>query len=139
MDLVEFLNARLDEDEAAARVAANVAGPDWTWKTGVTDDDEVTDYVTSPDGTVLLDTLGGIESEAPHVARYDPARALREVEAGRKLIWRYRVTLEDCERYRNDPVKNALALFIRDTLATVIRDRAAVWSDHPDYQAEWKP
>lgn len=83
--LVASLNAGLDEDEAAAKVAANVAGPDWAWKTKYNDDGP-TDYVTSPDGTVLLDTLGGIESEAPHVARQDPARALREVAAKRALI-----------------------------------------------------
>ena len=71
-DLADFLRARYGEDEAAARAAASVAGPDWTWRTDVTLNDETTDYVTTPDGVVLMDTMGGIEDNAPHVARHDP-------------------------------------------------------------------
>ena len=125
---IAFLDARMDEDEAAAKVAAGVAGPDWTWETGLSAG-EATDYVTGTDGTLLLDTLGGIESEAPHVARHDPARVLREVEAGRALIAEYRRALEKAPG--NRPLLN--------TLRRLISSRAAVWSDHPDYDPAWRP
>ena len=63
MDIVEFLRARLDEDEAVARGGA--------------------------DPYVLAERHGWVPvgAEWEHVARHgDPARVLREVEAKRRII-----------------------------------------------------
>jgi hypothetical protein len=59
-DLIAFLRAQLDEDE---RVAAAADGPGW-----------------GPDSP-LIDGR-----ELAHIARWDPARVLAEVEAKRRVI-----------------------------------------------------
>ena len=137
-DIAAFLSARLDEDEALARQAAQVAGPDWTWKTEVPEGwDAPTDYVISPAGALLLDTMGGIEGEAPHVARHDPARVLREVEAKRNILARY----EDCLTRQEDqdyPYAPA-AEQAREYEDFVLPNLVAAWSDHPDYDQDWTP
>ena len=72
-----------------------------------------------------------------HMARHDPARTIREAEAGRLLIERYK---------RACAVRESVVSFTagqddgyRQACLDSIRDLAAVWSDHPDYRAEWKP
>ena len=138
MDLVGFLSARLDEDEALARQAAQVAGPDWTWRTEVPEGcDYPTDYITNLRGTLLLDTMGGIEGDAPHVARHDPARVLREVEAKRRIIAACAETLqgEESHDYVTDGGSGEEYELARFTL----RQLAAAWSDHPDCRPEWRP
>lgn len=145
-DLIAFLNARLDEDEALARQAAQVAGLDWTFKTEVPEGcDYPTDYITSPDGALLLDTMGGIEGDAPHVARHDPARVLREVAFKRHILESHyprRPWAPDApdgllicagEEADGDTWQMATRWPCPD-----VRALAAVWSDHPDYDPEWK-
>lgn len=61
MTLVEFLAARLDDDEAVAQRAAR-------WNEGCRD--------WATDG----------EPDWEHIARHDPARVLREVEAKRRIV-----------------------------------------------------
>jgi hypothetical protein len=133
-DLVAFLRARLDEDEAAAKAAAGVAGPDWAWKTDVTLDDEVTDYLIAPGGTLLADTRGGSDGDlAEHIARHDPARVLREVEAARAIVAAYlKAKGIEPDDWADDPA-------LCEGLHMAIYARAAVYSDHPDYRQEWKP
>ena len=69
-DLIAFLNARLDEDEAAAKAAWGV---EWDWR-----------YVTRPFGErpSIAHTV--------HIARHDPARVLREVAFKRAILGQYR-------------------------------------------------
>ncbi|MFD3955913.1 MULTISPECIES: DUF6221 family protein [Streptomyces] len=87
--LVAFLKARLDDDERVARAAT--PGP-WCDSGGyVTNIDEdghsrvqVTDF-----GTQDEDSEGGGpqgQADSAHIARQDPARTLREVEAKRGLL-----------------------------------------------------
>lgn len=150
-DLIAFFQARLDEDEALALQAAQVAGPDWTWKTEVPEGHgEPTDYIISLDGALLLDTMGGIEGEAPHVARHDPARVLRDVEADRKLL----AMLERARAFNDhmfasthpEGIASGEILSERMRAATqvltmeeVARIRAARFSGHPDYRPQWAP
>jgi hypothetical protein len=75
MDLVEFLKARLDEDEAAARKAAAFKydrPTDAPWERA---------RLAVEQGTAL--------SSDEHIARHDPARVLREVEAKRTILERH--------------------------------------------------
>src|SRR6266576_4463664 len=83
-DLVAFLRARVDEDEAAARLAAREGG---TW----TQDDPVRfpGAISSLGGQVVYDEGAPDENQAPHIARHDPARVLREVEAKRAILAEY--------------------------------------------------
>ena len=71
-DLAAFLRARLDEDEAAARAAAD--GP-WT-SSGP--------YVDAPGAGIIMQARH--TEDAAHAARHDPARVLREVEAKRAIL-----------------------------------------------------
>lgn len=123
-DLAEFLRARLDEDERAARLAQEVRGvDDWT------------------DLVLGVKVEGAdIEVATPHLARCDPARVLREVEAKRAIIAAHAtdpdghcsVCLTTRDRWQEDwpldewPCQTILAV-------------AAVYSDHPDCRQEWKP
>src|SRR5690606_16638086 len=105
MDIVEFLRARLDEDEAVARECVIPAQEgtyvykphpelaEWFY-----DGDEV-EYVQTPEMRahkypdrycVTVDSEGltpSVEGDiATHIARHDPARVLREVEAKRRVV-----------------------------------------------------
>lgn len=134
-DLIAFVTARLDEDEAAAEAAAAASAPDWHHTPAVTvhgpiiliaggeyDEFEVAD----------IDRNG--DDKAAHITRHDPARALREVAAKRKTL------------ARHSPVRSAGRRMCATCLGSCtfwpcydLRDLAAVWSGHPDYRQEWKP
>jgi uncharacterized protein DUF6221 len=108
-DLVEFLRARLTEDEQAARMAR-------------------ADFFT-------VGTLGMFASagDACHVIRHDPARVLREVEAKRHVLERH----GECGTgagYCDDGGHDLGSLGCGDLL-----DLALPYADHPDYRDEWKP
>lgn len=141
-DLIVFLNARLDEDEAAAKAAASVAGPDWQFGR-----DFPTSYLRSSAGSILADTLHSGDGEiGPHLARHDPARVLREVEAKRAILELhqgdaseyggsgYRAGEMACRMCGADDGWWGVAWPCPTILAL-----AAVYSDHPDYRQEWKP
>lgn len=129
-DLIEFLTARLDEDEAIANLAARGGDdrdePEWTrWEwdayrscvwTVSTDRSLVASW---PDDGSMQDADG------EHIARHDPERVLVEVAAKR-------ATIRHCA--------HLLPYFNRAewTLANrTLRHLAVVYSDHPDYQQAW--
>lgn len=136
--LAEFLDARLAEDEATA-LAAEARG---RWVAG---DEGI--YETDG-GCIATGPYGcGIGCEADHIARHDPSRVLREVEAKRRILSGHVpeafggntlptgkvlclscATLNRHEQWtgRSYPCSTVLAL-------------ATVWSDHPDYRTEWNP
>jgi hypothetical protein len=117
-ELIAFVRARLDEDEAAAEKAAQRDGD--TWQVGLLwDDDDV--HVDHGNRHVA----GPLSRETgQHIARHDPARVLREVEAKRALLEGHD-GVHRCEwgEHRGGE-------FGPCRQATII---AAVWSDHPDY------
>jgi len=113
-DLIAFIGARLDEDEAAAKAAAEATGcPIWGIAGNISARASRT-IVTS--GHIEV----GSEAEALHIAEWNPARVLREVEAKRAIVLVASKVLGDGR------------LFVLGQLATA-------WSDHPDYRDEWKP
>jgi Family of unknown function (DUF6221) len=117
--ITAFNKARLDEDEWIARQA------DDEWERG----------------------FGGLRvtGESPfagqwtddHIARNDPARALRQVAAGRRILERHSADeTGDCQGCAN-PYSDGLGVQIDDCPEQ--RDLASWWSDHPEYRARWKP
>lgn len=137
-DLVAFLRAQLDEDEALARAATNGTG-EWWWDHGYGDmcNDptcpygELTDRPGPEDthgGTVLMDVHGYDIKEpwqgADHIARHDPARVLREVEAKQRIVDRYAWLREHGDT---------------GGAAWVLPLLALPYADHPDYRPEWAP
>lgn len=66
-----------------------------------------------------------------------PARMLREAEAGRRMLARY----EDCLARMEDPgyPQGVARDQAREYEDFVLPNLAASWSDHPDYDQDWKP
>ena len=123
-EFVTFLSVRLDEDAGAARRAARHMGsPDW--RQGETGDGR--DMVAMGEHEVGLDSRIGA-----HIARHDPARTLREIEAKRAILGR-------CVQQAAKEHDNAMEEDRTWVLWPVLFDLAAVYSDHPDYRQEWKP
>ncbi|MEV7154882.1 DUF6221 family protein [Streptomyces misionensis] len=117
-DLVEFLRARLDEDEQVARAAA---GRNWL----------------DGDGWLMNEDMHiaevGDRPTLVHIAAHDPARVLREVEAGRRLIRAHAKWCEGrCEAKYPEGGFDAAHYWN-------IKVRAEVYSDRPGYRPEWRP
>lgn len=129
MTLIEFLNARLDDDERVARAAADAAEHQKWGAFGYEDIASVgAEHPDHPDGEEWY-LLGGNlfrqfgdRSLVEHVARHDPARVLREITAKRAII-------EDLDYGGGE---------MGDAQDHVTRRLASVYADHPDYQQEWK-
>lgn len=113
-DLVEFIKARLDEDEKLAHEAVD---DDYNW---LGDSSGIDQYAREP-GTPVIFTSGFFSQGRrpyanPHIARHDPARVLAQVSAVRRLI----------DFYEGDWLPDY-----------ILAEFAGVWSDHPDYRAGW--
>jgi hypothetical protein len=79
-DLVQFLRARLDEDEALALEA-----PQGPWHIGnAVDPTKPCNVHTFPGARPVADGLNWLVAE--HIARHDPAHVLAEVEAKRRIV-----------------------------------------------------
>lgn len=134
MTLAEFTAARLDEDERVAK-AADAGG----WYRNVEDD------INSNEGGYVAcgPYNGGVDDNfAAHILAWQPARVLREAAALRKILARHAphqtasggLACDWCSDDTDD----------RPQLAKVrwpcgdVRDIAAIWSDHPDYDPSWE-
>ncbi len=123
--LVAFLTARLAEDEAAALAAGSgewvaldggvMSVSDETWPVASTE--------VERDREVRV-----------HIARHDPSRVLREIEAKRKIL----------AEHQTDPdvgcittCKTCDAEFAFYPCRT-LRLLAVVYRDHPDYDGAWR-
>jgi len=122
VDLTEFLAARLDETERNAREAQ----AQWA----------DTHFMIDPGSLVIV----GFHR------RHDPARVLREVEAGRKILAdlpAYSKQRRDLRDHvylpENASYHSGHADGTDDAAYYVLRRLAAVWSDHPDYDEAWRP
>lgn len=122
-DLVQFLRARLDEDEAA------IEAPE-TW----------TEFDESTQGTRRVDVDHSFERvvactrawRAVHIARHDPARVLAEVDAGRMAIEHYERVVAHS---RGD---DAYVLAV-GAVEVQLKVRALPYANHSAYKPEWRP
>lgn len=119
--LVAFVSARMDEDEATANAA-------WDEKARLT-------YKPAPriqardwdaDDIAMVGPRGPAHAISAHVARHDPARALREVEAGRQILTAY-------IKVEADGLRGDGWIAFRFAVETL----AGIWRDHPEYLLEW--
>jgi hypothetical protein len=114
-DLVQWLRAQLDEDERTARAADAAKDDNWWW---------------GPDS----------ESAAErHVARHDPARVLREIDAKRQLIELHQERLE--QGYGSDVCAECDFGGVSQTYypCATLRLLALPYTDQPGYQEAWRP
>ncbi|MFF1957990.1 DUF6221 family protein [Streptomyces sp. NPDC058220] len=140
-DLVTFLRARLNEDEAVAR--GTTVPLDWHQGPGDDDPEWVGDemvlmwppefhtpYEQDKHWRGLTADPAGL---AAHIARHDPARVLREIDAKRKALDHY----EEFQGF----AKGGTAPFrlAAGAVAMQIQIMALPYADHPDYREEWRP
>lgn len=141
-DLAAFLKARLDEDEQAARAATpsqwEVARERNHWFVLVTDTEHVRGVAAGGDYDPNA-TYTNIEplhrGDAEHIARHDPARVLRDVEAKELMVDEYEYWLAKVVAGEDYP-----ALADRFEVARgMVRLLALPWEEHPNWREEWRP
>lgn len=120
-DLVSFWRARLDEAEAAAMLAAKRDPAPWTMAEFGELRNASGREVFGPGG---YEAVCFWDDTAQFVASHEPGRVLREVEADRRL-------LAEMDQLAGD-------IGWDDAIMFAVKCRAAVFSEHPDYQAGWK-
>jgi hypothetical protein len=158
-DLVEFIRQRLDEDEAAARAAS--AGGRWRYEGGESigawtlydehwriaslttyryDEYDYAERMPSARHPNYVDA----DANGEHIARHDPARVLREVEAKRAMLGMCVVLLNPPPLLSGtSSTASRLEGIARDAdrrQATLFLHALALpYADHPDYREEWRP
>lgn len=148
-DLIAFLRARIDEDEAGARQAFaehNDAEPQWSeiWS-GAVQLGSHEDVLLTHDAAV-----------SRHIARHDPARELADVNSKRRIL-ELHTGAHDCTEvytgtYPDDWPQSApwgspggtwrhvIDEHFEDTEpCPTLRLLALPYADHPDYRDEWRP
>lgn len=128
-DIVAFIRARLDEDADLVETIREGGFHAPTW-TSQPNEEGTWPILCEPDDSTPIGYITDGRWEIQHVARHDPARVLRGVEAKRRIV-------AECEYNIN----YHLAVGARAVLlATVtLKLLASEWSDHADYQQEWAP
>jgi hypothetical protein len=159
VNISDFLEARITEDEAAARPAT--PGP-WEWEpetdgwgdcgpnlATVAKLPPYKDGSQSPVDTIIGSwghDANGISVEpanAAHIARHDPSRVLAECAAKRAIIAEHGpkevASLDRATWGQPFVVCRVCAVGPRQVVAPcpTVRLVAAVYKDHPDYQQEW--
>lgn len=147
--LVQFLRARLDEDEQAADRAAALCGchpaaASWEFRDGDDEEDGRIHVVDDPHPILLGKrrrlarrwnrSCDGLFA-AQHIVRHDPARVLAEVDAKRQALDHY-------ERIQGHTLKSdggADYIFAEGAVRKQLQFMALAYADHPDYRAEWAP
>lgn len=127
MDLITFLRDRLDEDEQTARIGAQLhedEPADPSYKGGIAD----------------LEAAGWEPGAArrfsTYVARFDPARMVREAKAKRQVIEHNTRLHQMADPATHPGQEYVLAAGASDY---VLRLLALPYADHIDYREEWRP
>lgn len=146
-DIVEFLTARLDEDEAIATAAK---WKHWVPGSGLhpasveTAEPQAGWHGERATVANLMATVGKVQRErqhAVHIARHDPARVLREAAAKRKLLeWCAKAVGSDWSAYNEDrPLPEQIQnLATNAAIDMALRVMAAPYADHSDYDPDWR-
>lgn len=122
VDLVAFLNARLDEDGQAARTAIE---PSEMHPYG---DDKIPPIAPEQVPDQVRGYLGGTWGE--HFARHDPARVLADVQAKRAILQAWQ---DACE----NPYREMRQRGHMEGLEEAMTLLANVHADHPDFNLAW--
>lgn len=131
MGIVEFLEARIAEDEAVAKNVASAG----EWTSGSTYGMFVS--VEARCGTVVSGEWE--RQDANHIARHDPARVLREIAAKRAVM----IAADDATSY-DMTVEGDRGVGSRNMIEdpyvgdVILRALASAYSDHPDFNEEWR-
>lgn len=113
MDLLEFLRARLDDDE---RMANNL--------------DELAGYERNG----IESTAGG--EVVDYLDHFSPDRMLADVDAKRRIIDEAERAFADAERDDHDQAAGHLAAAFE---RRILPPLALPYAGHPDYRGDWRP
>jgi len=119
-DIVEFLAARIAEDQAVAE-AASGRDPKW-WDSGPGYPEAPEIRITNDRDDVIVAETG--ELAARHIVRHDPARVLAEVKAKRRVLELAIEMIEDEE--------------FRAAGTTLMCNLATPYDQHPGYDPAWR-
>lgn len=135
MDIVEFLTARLDEDQAVARWSGRGRVAWLTYRAGPTQK-LVSAIAVSVDGGTWI--ANGEEVPDPDSVRvvYDPARVLAEVKAKRELVGLYVAAKVALEASDGTILAGAAKLNLR-AYGNALRALATAYDRHADYKQAW--
>lgn len=126
MDLVTFLLDRFGEDEVEINQHP-------------IDDGEPLDESLEPQG---LRAEVGADWPYAKWLRIGKARALREVEAKRRIVAMYEDAATEGQALLNRRVHGATVMAATASVGAfylVLQELALPYADHPDYDPEWKP
>ncbi|QVJ03041.1 hypothetical protein KGD82_13485 [Nocardiopsis eucommiae] len=135
MDIVEFLNARLDEGEAAAQAVIDAGGRSGWEAVPIAELDGRRALTGGSSIFAVMDPVPEGRACAEHAARHDPARVLREVAAKRKML---ELHANGCPGI-NYCVSCWNGNESLDWPCPTVRTLASAHADHPDYAPEWAP
>lgn len=142
MGLTGFMNARLDEDEATALAPHGNDETARSWTDGK-GGYPVASLVDDGWGVTVVHGPATSDAVAAHIARHDPARALREVTAKRARLAMWHEALTEMDRLLADDdaekIEQGRAIGRQEAARAAVKHDAAVYSDHPDYRQEWAP
>lgn len=143
-DLVEFLKARLDEDERHALAVEDNSAP---WRGRWVVHGEA--LKTYNGWTLIYKKAGDTTPFRPgllaHIARHDPARVLREVEAKRQIVELHQEGVSNDLPPDEEPTAEGIFCMACTPVGeppfypcSTLRLLALPYDDHPDFQEEWR-
>lgn len=130
-DVIDFIKARLDEEEDEASDVIKLNGTDtWRFDDGVADSEreserrfggrcKVAVHERVRGCHTVIDWAGDwplVSNEMRFIARFDPARVIAQVH-----YFRYLIEMHELGQLPNYVLEEAVSL----------------WRDHPDYSEEW--
>jgi len=138
IDLVTWLRTQLDEDASRAHNLDGRRAPSpWQAK-----GDGYGAYVEAADGTIIEERGGGMYmAVATHIAHWDPARVLAEVDAKRRILDEIVPEANGLD----SSVDLDRRIGIRDQTVEpycsdqLVRLLALPYADRPGYRDEWRP
>lgn len=136
-DLINFLTARLDEDEATALATKDCSCGrcDYGLTWGLHENGMVIELGLDVGHTIAPGYI--TEQQAAFVIRNDPKRALDEVGAKRTVLEWLEQAQEDVAKYEAEGQEGFLTGY-RSAMKDVACRLASVYRDHPDWREEWQ-
>ena len=140
-DLMQFLRARFNEDEATTRATTDRQPYDEWDAVGAGDESDTALKFWSVVKIARMEQTPAARDLAHHIARYDPVRILAEVEAKRRILDECAYWHEKLDQLAADPSLRPYPCHgeILDVVTPILRALSLPYSEHPNYRDEWRP
>jgi hypothetical protein len=128
-ELVQWLREQLDDDERTARAATD--GPWTTMGQRVLDPSPPSNRLGIGMAVGHAAASADYNETAEHIARHDPERVLREIDAKRQLLYQF--------EQRGNSVRATVKPPTGGVWDDMLRLLALPYADRPGYREEWRP